>query len=72
MVEFDLSDYSGGTSTTKYIGGTFTQEEKEFEFTLCVMYDANSDRESFEVTWLDEEPMLALDAENKIIQHWQS
>ncbi len=37
--------------------GVFTDNQgKEFDFTLCEMYDVNTDYSSFEVTFCDEEP----------------
>jgi hypothetical protein len=55
-------------SSTKYFSGSYAQEDKEYEFTLCVMYNGDSDHTSYDVTWMNFDPNNYKEIEEEIIK----
>jgi hypothetical protein len=54
-----------GTWTWHY--GTVEQDEKEYPFSVCQMYEPTSDTYSFELTWVEKIPNFADELETKIL-----
>jgi hypothetical protein len=63
---FENDTEKQGTWTWHY--GILEQEDKEYPFTVCEMYEPTSGTSSFELTWCEDTPNFADQLETEILE----